>query len=132
MINLESKIFIAGHKGLVGNSVLRLLKEKNYKNLITADKSKLDLKNKTKVHNFFKKQKPEFVIICAAKVGGILENKTYQLDFLLDNIDIQNNILLSSKKFNVKRVIFLGSSCIYPKKSKIPIKEEYIMTGNLE
>ena len=77
MINLESKIFIAGHKGLVGNSVLRLLKEKNYKNLITADKSKLDLKNKTKVHNFFKKQKPEFVIICAAKVGGILENKTY-------------------------------------------------------
>lgn len=132
MINLKSKIFIAGHKGLVGSSVFRLLKEKKYKNLITADKFKLDLKNKEKVHSFFKKQKPEFVVICAAKVGGILENKTYQIDFLLDNIDIQNNILLSSKEFNVKRVIFLGSSCIYPKKSKIPIKEEYIMTGKLE
>lgn len=132
MINKNSKIFIAGHNGLVGNAIYRLLKKKNYKRLITASRKNLDLRNKKKVTDFFKKKRPEFVIMCAAKVGGIMENKNYQLDFLLHNTDIQNNILLSSKKFKVKRVVFLGSSCIYPKKSKIPIKEDYIMTGKLE
>lgn len=132
MINKNSKIFIAGHNGLVGNAIYRLLKKKNYKRLITVSRKNLDLRNKKKVTDFFKKKRPEFVIMCAAKVGGIMENKNYQLDFLLHNTDIQNNILLSSKKFKVKRVVFLGSSCIYPKKSKIPIKEDYIMTGKLE
>jgi GDP-L-fucose synthase len=132
MIKKNSKIFIAGHNGLVGNAIYRLLKKKKYKKLLTVNRNNLDLTNKKKVQTFFEKQRPEFVIMCAAKVGGILENKNYQLDFLLDNTEIQNNILLLAKKFKVKRVIFLGSSCIYPKNSKIPIKEDYIMTGKLE
>ncbi len=132
MIKKNSKIFIAGHNGLVGNAIYRLLKKKHYKKIITASRKKLDLTNKKKVKDFFKKKRPEFVIMCAAKVGGILENKNYQLDFLLENTEIQNNILLLAKKFKVKRVVFLGSSCIYPKNSKIPIKEDYIMTGKLE
>jgi GDP-L-fucose synthase len=132
MLKKNSKIFIAGHNGLVGNAVYRLLKSKQYKKIITASRNNLDLRNKKKVTDFFKKKRPDFVIMCAAKVGGILENKNYQLDFLLENTEIQNNILLLAKRFKVKRVIFLGSSCIYPKKSKIPIKEDYIMTGKLE
>ena len=132
MLTKNSKIFIAGHNGLVGNAIYDLLKKKGYKKIITANRNKLDLTDKKKVSNFFEKQRPEFVIMCAAKVGGILENKNYQIDFLLDNTEIQNNILLSAKKFEIKRVIFLGSSCIYPKNSKIPIKEDYIMTGKLE
>ena len=132
MIKKNSKIFIAGHKGLVGNAIYQLLKKKKYKKLLIVNRNNLDLTNKKKVQNFFEKQRPEFVIMCAARVGGILENKNYQLDFLLDNTEIQNNILLLAKKFKVKRVIFLGSSCIYPKNSKIPIKEDYIMTGKLE
>jgi GDP-L-fucose synthase len=132
MIKKNSKIFVAGHNGLVGNAIYRLFKKKGYTKIITTSRDKLDLTKKNKVLNFFEKQRPEFVIMCAAKVGGILENKNYQLDFLLENTEIQNNILLSAKKFKVKRVIFLGSSCIYPKHSKIPIKEDYIMTGKLE
>ncbi len=132
MINKNSKIYVAGHNGLVGSSVVKLLRKKKYKRILTADKKKLNLSDKKKVDKFFKTKKPDYVIICAAKVGGILENKNYQLDFLLDNTEIQNNILLSAKKFKIKRVIFLGSSCIYPKNSKIPIKEDYIMTGKLE
>ncbi len=132
MLKKNSKIYIAGHKGLVGSAVLDVIKKKGFKRIITATRKELDLRDKKKVENFFRKNRPEFVIICAAKVGGILENKNYQLDFLLENSAIQNNLLLSSKKFNVKRIIFLGSSCIYPKNSKIPIKEEYIMTGKLE
>ena len=132
MLTKNSKIFIAGHNGLVGNAVFRLLKSKNYKRLIFADKSKLNLLDLKKVDNFFNRSKPDFLIICAARVGGIMENKNYQLDFLLDNINIQNNLLLCSNKYKVKRTIFLGSSCIYPKLSKTPIKEEYLMTGQLE
>ena len=132
MINKNSKIYVAGHNGLVGSSVVKLLKKKRYKRILTVDKKKLNLSDKKKVEKFFKTKKPDYVIICAAKVGGILENKNYQLDFLLNNTEIQNNILLSAKKFKIKRVIFLGSSCIYPKNSKIPIKEDYIMTGKLE
>lgn len=132
MLKKNSKIYIAGHNGLVGNAFHRVVKKNGFKKIITANRSKLDLTNKIKVENFFKIKRPDFVIMCAARVGGILENKNYQLDFLLDNADIQNNILLASKKFKVKRVIFLGSSCIYPKESKIPIKEEFIMTGKLE
>lgn len=132
MLNKLSKIYIAGHNGLVGKSVHTLLHKKGYKNILFKKKKELNLTNKKGVDLFFKKNKPDFLIICAARVGGILENKTYSIEFLLDNISIQNNLLLSAKKYNVKRTIFLGSSCIYPKKSKIPIKEDYLMTGKLE
>jgi|TARA_B100000787_G_C16198311_1_gene302692 GDP-L-fucose synthase len=132
MINKSSKIFIAGHNGLVGNAVFRKLKSERYKKLIFANRKKLDLLDLKKVEKFFALKKPDFLIICAAKVGGILANKNYQLEFLLNNLNIQNNLLIAAKKYNIKRTIFLGSSCIYPKKSKIPIKEEYLMTGKLE
>jgi GDP-L-fucose synthase len=132
MLKKNSKIFIAGHNGLVGNAVKRKLLLKNYRNIITADKSKLNLLDKNKIDLFFKKKKPTILIICAAKVGGILENKNYQLEFLLENLQIQTNLLSLAKKYKVKRTVFLGSSCIYPGKCKIPIKEEYLMTGKLE
>ena len=132
MIKKNSKIFIAGHNGLVGESVMRLLIKLKYKNIITENRNKLDLTNNKKVDIFFKKKKPEYLIMCAARVGGILENKNYPLEFLMDNLSIQNNLLLAAKKYKIKRTIFLGSSCIYPKFSKVPIKEEYFMDGKLE
>ena len=132
MLKKNSKIFVAGHNGLIGNSVLSLLKKKGYRNILTENRKKLDLRDEKKVNNFFKKNKPEFLIICAAKVGGIIENQSKPLEFLIDNLLIQNNLLLASKKYDLKRTIFLGSSCIYPKKSKIPIKEEYLLMGKLE
>ena len=132
MLKKNSKIFVAGHNGLVGSSVVSLLRNKKHKNIIVANRKKLDLRNQKKVDFFFKKNKPEILIICAAKVGGIIENRSKPLEFLIDNFQIQKNLLLASKKYNVKRTIFLGSSCIYPKKSKIPIKEEYLLTGKLE
>lgn len=132
MLKKNHKIYIAGHKGLVGSAILNKLNQLNYKNLIFAEKSKLNLLDKNKVKKFFKKNKPDILIICAAKVGGILENKNYQLDFLLENLQIQTNLLNCAKEFKVKRTIFLGSSCIYPKSCKTPIKEEYLMTGKLE
>lgn len=132
MLKKNSKIFIAGHNGLVGNAVYRNLKSKNYKNILVQNKSSLNLLDKKKVDLYFKKKKPNYLIICAARVGGILENKNYQKDFLLDNLYIQTNLLSAANKYNVKRTIFLGSSCIYPKICKTPIKEEYLMTGKLE
>ena len=132
MINSKSRIYIAGHKGLVGSSILRLLKKKKFQKILTADRKKLDLRVNKKVETFFKKQRPEFLIICAAKVGGIMANYTYPTEFITDNLAIQNNLLTLAKKYNVKRTIFLGSSCIYPKKSKTPIKEEYLLSGKLE
>ena len=132
MIKLNSKIFIAGHNGLVGSSIHQLLKKKKYKKLLVRTRSQLDLTNSKKVDFFFKKNKPEFIVICAAKVGGILENSRYPTEFIINNLLIQNNILMAAKKYKVKRTIFLGSSCIYPKNSKIPIKEDYLLTGKLE
>jgi len=132
MIKKNSKIFVAGHNGLIGSSVVNLLKKKGFKNILTANRRKLDLREKQKVDFFFKKNKPQYLIICAAKVGGIIENKSKPLEFLIDNLLIQNNLLLATKKYNLKRTVFLGSSCIYPKKSKIPIKEKYLLTGKLE
>ena len=132
MVTKNSKIFIAGHNGLVGNAVFSLLKTKKYKRLIFANRSKLNLLHLEKLDQFFKIKRPDFLIIGAARVGGIMENKNHQLEFLLDNINIQNNLLICAKKYNIKRTIFLGSSCIYPKLSKTPIKEEYLMTGKLE
>jgi len=132
MIKKTSRIFLAGHNGLIGSAVLRLLRKNGYKKIFTESRKKLDLRNYKKVENFFKKKKIEYVIIAAAKVGGILENSKYPTEFLTENLAIHNNILLLCKKYKVKRTIFLGSSCIYPKLSKIPIKEKYLLTGTLE
>ena len=132
MIEKNSKIYIAGHNGLVGSAVYDLLLRQGYKNILCKRKKELDLTDEKKVDFFFKKNKPKYLIICAAKVGGILENKNYPLEFLLDNFLIEKNLLMVAKKYNIKRTIFLGSSCIYPKKSKTPIKESYLMSGKLE
>ena len=131
-LNKRSKIFLAGHRGMVGSSILRYLKKKNYKNVITINKNKLDLLNQAKTEKFIKKIKPDFVIIAAAKVGGILANENFKADFIYQNLVIQTNIIHSSYIAGVKKLIFLGSSCIYPKYSKQPIKEESLLSGNLE
>ena len=126
------KIFLAGHKGLVGSAIHRKLIQKNYKNIITIDKKKLNLLDQSKVLKFLKKKKPDIVIIAAAKVGGIYHNSTRGADFIYENLQIQNNLIYGSFKNKVKRLIFLGSSCIYPKFAKQPIKEKYLLTGKLE
>jgi GDP-L-fucose synthase len=132
MLNKLSKIYIPGHNGLVGKSIHKLLLGHGYKNILLKKKKNLDLTNEKQVDFFFKQKKPDFLVICAARVGGILENERYSMDFLLDNFSIQKNLLLAAKKYKIKRTIFLGSSCIYPKLSKTPIKEDYLMTGKLE
>ena len=132
MINRKSKIYIAGHKGLVGSAILRKLKSKKYCNLVYKTRSQLDLTNQLDVFNFLKKYKPDAVIIAAAKVGGIYANNTLKGDFIYENLAIQNNLIHGSYKVGVKNLIFLGSSCVYPKKCKQPIKEEYLLSGFLE
>ena len=132
MINLNSKIYIAGHKGLVGSAIFRQLKKKGYKKILTADKSKLDLTNQSKVYNFLKKEKPKFIFIAAAKVGGIYSNSNYPAEFIHNNLIIQNNIIHSAYLCNINDLIFLGSSCVYPKLCKQPIKEDYLLNGPLE
>ena len=132
MINSYSKIFVAGHNGMLGSSILRILKQKGYKNLITIDKKKLDLRDQKSVKNFFKKKKPHVVIIAAAKVGGIKANMNYPANFINDNLQIQTNLISASYHNKVKRLILFGSSCIYPKNLKKPIKENQILSGKLE
>ena len=132
MINIDSKIFIAGHKGMLGSSILRILKKKGYKNLITVEKKSLDLRNQASVQNFFKKKKLDAVIIAAAKVGGIKANINYPANFINDNLQIQTNLISLSHENKVEKLILFGSSCIYPKNLKKPIKENQIMTGVLE
>lgn len=132
MISKKSKIFVTGHKGLVGSAVVRRLKYFGYKNILIADKNKLDLRNQQRVFNFFKKIKINAVINAAGKVGGIYANNKYKADFIYDNIAIQNNIIHACYQNNVKSLIFLGSSCIYPRNSNQPIKEKYLLTGELE
>ena len=132
MISKKSKIFLSGHKGLVGSAILKKLKEQGYKNVITRTREQLDLRNQKKVLNFFKKNNFAAVINAAAKVGGIHANNKYRADFIFDNLSIQNNIVYSSFLTKVKRLIFLGSSCVYPRSCKQPIKEEYLLTGSLE
>ena len=132
MINLKSKIYIAGHKGLVGSSILRKLKEKGYNNLLYKNKKELDLCNQSKVFKFLKKNKPDFIFIAAARVGGILDNNLFKADFIYQNLLIQSNLIHGAYLSGVKNLIFLGSSCVYPKNCKQPIKEEYLMTGELE
>ena len=114
MINYNSKIYIAGHRGLVGSAILRQLKKKGYKKILTIDKLKLDLTNQSKVYNFLKKEKPKFIFIAAAKVGGIYSNNKYPAEFIYNNLIIQNNIIHSAYLCNIKDLIFLGSSCVYP------------------
>ena len=131
-LNKNSKIFLAGHNGMVGSSILRYLKKKNYRNIIIRNRKQLDLLNQEKTEKFFKKVKPDFVIIAAAKVGGILSNDTFKGDYIYQNLMIQTNIIHSSFNAGIKKLIFLGSSCIYPKFSKQPIKEDYLLSGKLE
>ena len=131
MINLNSKIFIAGHNGMLGSSILRIMKKKGYKKLITIDKKKLDLKNQNEVKKFFKNKKPDAVIIAAAKVGGIKANIDYPADFISENLQIQTNLISSSHAYKVKKVIFLVQA-VFTQKSKKPIKESFLMTGVLE
>ena len=132
MIAKNSKIFLAGHNGMVGSAILKKLKINGYRNIIFRTRNQLDLKNQNKVLNFFKKEKIQFVIIAAAKVGGIYANNTFRTEFLYENLMIQNNIIYSSFLTGIKNLIFLGSSCIYPKFSKQPIKEKYLLSGPLE
>ena len=132
MTNKKDKIFLTGHKGLVGSAILRLLKKKGYKNIILVNKKNLNLLDQNKVFKFLKKKKPKIVIIAAAKVGGIKANNTFKADFIRENLDIQNNLIHGSFKSGVKKIIFLGSSCVYPTNCKRPIKEKYLLTGPLE
>ena len=131
-MNKNSKIFISGHKGLVGSAIINYLKKKNFTKIYSIEKKKLDLRNQNRVLNFFRKNKFDYVINCAGKVGGIYANNKYRAEFLYDNLVMQTNIIHSSYLTKVKSLIFLGSSCIYPKHSKIPMKEEFLLSGKLE
>jgi GDP-L-fucose synthase len=132
MINKESKIYIAGHNGMVGSAIQRLLLKNGYSNIIGKSSKELDLRDQSKVKNFFLSEKPTIVIDSAAKVGGILANNNYPYQFLLDNLLIQNNLIQAAHENNVEKFIFLGSSCIYPKLAPQPLKEEYLLTSGLE
>jgi len=131
-VKKDSKIYVAGHNGMVGSAIVRRLKELGYTNIITADRNRLNLLNQMHVQSFFSNELPEYVFLCAAKVGGIKANNEMKGDFIYENLMIQSNIIKYSKDFNVKKLLFLGSSCIYPKLSPQPIKEEYLLSGYLE
>jgi len=131
-MNKTAKIYVAGHKGLVGSAILKSLKSKGYTNIITKTHSELDLTNQEKVANFFSKEKPEYVFLAAAKVGGIVSNNTYRAEFIYKNLMIQSNVIHHSYLNEVKKLLFLGSTCIYPKNAPQPIKEEHLLTNILE
>ena len=128
----NSKIFVAGHRGLVGSAIVRALKNSDYNNLVLKTHEELDLTNQNAVLSFFKAERPEYVFLAAAKVGGIIVNSTYPADFIRDNLQIQTNVIESAHTAGVKKLLFMGTSCIYPKLAPQPIKEEYLMTGPLE
>ena len=132
MINKKSKIFVAGHKGMVGSAIIRSLKKRGFSKIIFTEKKKLNLLNQDKVFKFLKKKKPDLVIIAAARVGGIEANHKYKQIFIYENLQIQNNLIHGSYLANVKNLIFLGSSCVYPKFCKQPMKESYLLSGKLE
>ena len=131
-MNLDAKIYVAGHRGLVGSAIVRNLEAKGYKNIIYRTHKELDLTNQEAVRRFFEEEKPEYVFLAAAKVGGIHANNTYPADFIYENLMIQNNVIKAAHDFEVKKLLFLGSTCIYPKMAPQPIKEEYLLTGSLE
>jgi len=128
----SSKIYIAGHRGMVGSAIHRKLLKEGFTNFVTRTSDTLDLRNQQAVADFFEQEKPDYVFMAAAKVGGIIANNTYRAEFLYDNLQIQNNIIHHSYLNNVKKLLFLGSSCIYPKMAPQPLKEEYLLTGLLE
>ncbi|MBS1759967.1 MAG: GDP-L-fucose synthase [Bacteroidetes bacterium] len=128
----SSLIYIAGHKGMVGSAIVRKLKENGFNNLLLRTSQEMDLRNQTVVNNFFEKERPEFVFLAAAKVGGIVANNTYRAEFLYDNLMIESNIIQAAYHSGVKKLLFLGSSCIYPKLAPQPLKEEYLLKGLLE
>lgn len=128
----DSKIYVAGHRGLVGSAIVRNLEDRGFKNIIFRTHKELDLTNQDEVREFFRAERPEYVFLAAAKVGGINANNKYPADFIYENLMIQNNVIKSAHDFNVKKLLFLGSTCIYPKMAEQPIKEEYLLTGALE
>lgn len=128
----DSKIYIAGHKGLVGSAILRVLGKEGYKNIILKTRQELELLDFSAVKKFFEKERPEYVFLAAAKVGGIVANSTEPADFIYENLAVQNNVIHNAYLSGVKKLLFLGSSCIYPKFAKQPIKEDYLLTGTLE
>lgn len=128
----REKIYIAGHKGLVGSAIMRKLQAEGFKNIITTDSSELDLCNQAQTNAFFEKEKPDYVFLAAAKVGGIIANSTYPAEFIYDNLMIATNVVHASYKFGVKKLLNLGSSCIYPRLAPQPMKEEYLLTSELE
>lgn len=132
LMNKGDKIYIAGHRGMVGSAIWRALKDQGYYNLIGRTSSELDLRNQVAVGDFFETEQPDYVFLAAAKVGGIIANNTYRADFLYDNLMIQSNIIHSAYLTGVQKLLFLGSSCIYPKLSPQPMKEEHLLTGTLE
>ncbi len=132
MMNKDSKIYVAGHRGLVGSAIVRNLQQQGYTNLLLKTHVELDLTNQQAVHDFFAKEQPEYVFLAAAKVGGILANNTYRADFIYDNLQIQNNVIHASYQNQVKKLLFLGSSCIYPKQAPQPMPEDCLLTGELE
>jgi len=131
-MNLDSKIYIAGHRGMVGSAIWKKLSENGFTNLIGKTSKELDLRNQSSVEQFFLDEKPDYVIDAAARVGGILANNDFPYQFLIENLQIQNNLIENSLKNDVQKFIFLGSSCIYPKFAPQPLKEEYLLTDSLE
>lgn len=131
-MNKDSKIFVAGHRGLVGSAIVRVLNERGYTNILTRTRNELNLLNQKEVFDFFDSEKPEYVFDAAAKVGGIYANDTYSGDFIYENIQIQTNLIHSAWKFGVKKFLFLGSVCIYPKFAEVPVREDSLLTGYLE
>ena len=132
LIKTTDKVFVAGHKGMAGSSIIRSLKKYNYQNILTCTRKEVDLTDTNQVSNWFEKNSPNVVVLAAAKVGGIYANKTYPNEFLMENLKIQSNVIENSFKNGVNRLLFLGSSCIYPKYCDQPIKEDYLLTGSLE
>lgn len=132
MIEKTSRIYVAGHRGMVGSAIVRKLRQEGFVNILSRSSAELDLRNQQAVHDFFEKEKPEYVFLAAAKVGGILANNTYRAEFLYDNLLIESHIIHASYLNGVKKLLFLGSSCIYPKLAPQPLKEEYLLTGLLE
>src|SRR5690349_20939027 len=128
----ESKIYIAGHRGMVGSALLRRLQKEGYSNFVLRTSKELDLRNQQAVTHFFATEKPDYVFLAAAQVGGIIANNTYRAEFIYENLQIQNNIIHQSYLNGVKKLMFLGSSCIYPKLAPQPLKEDYLLTGPLE
>jgi GDP-L-fucose synthase len=131
-VEKEARIFVAGHRGMVGSALVRHLQADGHTNLILRTSAELDLRRQADTEAFFEREKPDYVFLAAAKVGGILANNTYRGEFLYDNLQIQNNVIHSAWKYGVKKLLFLGSSCIYPKMAPQPLREEYLLTGQLE